>query len=132
MLIREQFSKQYFKELFQSTGLIFTFINTNLQLKLMSQDMLKEILVMKLEDKKRQKNNLIVCLIELILMEKNFNIFKEMNKIQRHIKKSNPKLTGKSLIDDLSKRLLELEFKSNHLIKSKCLKWIIKKVLPTM
>ena len=65
-------------------------------------------------------------------MEKNFNIFKEMNKIQRHIKKSNPKLTGKSLIDDLSKRLLELEFKSNHLIKSKCLKWIIKKVLPTM
>ena len=132
MLIRKQFSKQYFKELFQSTGLIFTFINTNLQLKLMSQDMLTEILVMKLEDKKRQKNNLIVCLIELILMEKNFNIFKEMNKIQRHIKKSNPKLTGKSLIDDLSKRLLELEFKSNHLIKSKCLKWIIKKVLPTM
>ena len=65
-------------------------------------------------------------------MEKNFNIFKEMNKIQRHIKKPNPKLTGKSLIDDLSKRLLELEFKSNHLIKSKCLKWIIKKVLPTM
>ena len=50
--------------------------------------------------------------------EKNFNIFKEINKIHRHIKKS----TKKSLIDDLSKRLLELEFKSNHSIKSKCLK----------
>ena len=59
--------------------------------------------------------------------EKNFNIFKEINKIHRHIKKS----TKKSLIDDLSKRLLELEFKSNHSIKSKCLKWIVKKILPT-
>ena len=58
--------------------------------------------------------------------EKKFNIFKEINKIHRHIKK----LTKKSLIDDLSKRLLELEFKSNHSIKSKCLKWIVKKVLP--
>ena len=55
--------------------------------------------------------------------EKNFNIFKEINKIHRHIKKS----TKKSLIDDLSKRLLELEFKSNHSTKSKCLKWIVKK-----
>ena len=43
-------------------------------------------------------------------MKKNFNIFKEINKIYRHIKKSNQKLTEKStkksLIDDLSKRLL--------------------------
>ena len=58
--------------------------------------------------------------------EKNFNIFKEINKIHRHIKKS----TKKSLIDDLSKRLLELEFKSNHSIKSKYLTWIVKKLLP--
>ena len=36
--------------------------------------------------------------------EKDFNIFKEINKIHRHTKKS----TKKSLIDDLSKRLLEL------------------------
>ena len=41
--------------------------------------------------------------------EGNFNIFKEINKIHRNIKKSTKKL----LIDDLSKRLLELEFKSN-------------------
>ena len=32
-----------------------------------------------------------------------------------------------SLIDDLWKRLLRLEFKSNHSIKTKCLKWIVKK-----
>ena len=29
------------------------------------------------------------------------------------------------MIDNLSKRLLELEFKSNQSIKSECLKWII-------
>ena len=37
------------------------------------------------------------------------------------------KSTKKSLIDDLSKRLQELKFTSNHSIKSKCLKWIVKK-----
>ena len=39
--------------------------------------------------------------------QQNFNIFKAMNEIDRHIKKS----TIKSLIDKFSKRLLELEFK---------------------
>ena len=47
-----------------------------------------------------------------------FNIFKEINKIHRHIKKS----SKKSLIDKISKRLLELESVENHSIKSKCLK----------
>ena len=60
--------------------------------------------------------------------EKNFNIFKEINKIHKHIKKSNKK----SLINYLSERLLELEFKSNDAIKSKCLKWIVRKILPTI
>ena len=58
--------------------------------------------------------------------EENFNIFKEINKIHKQIKKS----TKQSLIGDLSKRLLELEFKSNHSIKSNCLKWVVKKILP--
>ena len=58
--------------------------------------------------------------------EENFNIFKEINKIHRQIKNS----TKKSLIDNLSKRLLGLEFKSNHSIKSKCLKYIVKTILP--
>ena len=60
--------------------------------------------------------------------EKDFNIFKEINKIHRHIKT----LSKKPLIDKISKRLLELEFKSNHSINSKCLKWVIKKILPTL
>ena len=47
---------------------------------------------------------------------KNFNIFKKINKIHRHIIKS----TKKSLIDDLSKRVIEVQFKSNHPMKSKC------------
>ena len=60
--------------------------------------------------------------------EKDFNIFKEINKIHRHIKKS----SKNSLIDKISKRLLELEFKSNHSIKSKCLKCVVKIILPTL
>ena len=59
--------------------------------------------------------------------EENFNIFKAINRIYRHIKKS----TKKSLIDKISKRLLELEFKSNHLIIAKVLKRVVKKVLPS-
>ena len=64
----------------------------------------------------------------------NFNMNRLINQIYTHIVKSTKKQTNvstkKSLIDDLSKRLLELEFKSNHSIKSKCLKWIVKNVLP--
>ena len=47
--------------------------------------------------------------------EENFNIFKDMNEMHRHIKES----TKKSLIDKISKRLIELEFKSNHQITTK-------------
>ena len=49
-----------------------------------------------------------------------------------HIEQSTIKSTKKLLIDDLSKRLLELQFKSNHSIKTKCLKWIVKKIPPTL
>ena len=54
-----------------------------------------------------------------------FDMNRLINQIYTHIKS-----TKKSLIDDPSKRLLQLEFKSNHSIKSKCLKWIVKNVLP--
>ena len=57
-----------------------------------------------------------------------------MNQIYMHIikwtKKQIEKLTKNSLINHLSKRLLGLEFKSNHSIKFKCIKWIVKKILP--
>ena len=60
--------------------------------------------------------------------EENFNTFKAINKTHIHIK--NP--TRKSLIDKTSKRLSELEFKLNHSIKSKCLKFHVKKLLPSL
>ena len=63
-----------------------------------------------------------------------FNICKEKNKIHRHIKQltkqQTEQKTKKSLIDNLSKGLLELEFKQNNQIKTKCLKWIVKNILP--
>ena len=51
----------------------------------------------------------------------------DMNKLINQIYTQIIKSTKKSLI---SKRLLELEFKSNHSIKSKCLKWIAKNISP--
>ena len=63
-----------------------------------------------------------------------FDINRLINQIQTHIIESTNKQTKvstkKSLTDDLSKRLLELEFKSNYSIKSKCLKWVVKNILP--
>ena len=44
--------------------------------------------------------------------EESFNIFKPINEVHRHIKES----TKKSLIDKISKRLLELKLKSDHSI----------------
>ena len=79
-----------------------------------------------IERQKTLEKELNCVFIRINPDEKDFNIFKEINKIHRHTKKS----TKKSLIDDLSKRLLELEFKSNYSIKSKCLKWVVKNILP--
>ena len=76
-----------------------------------------------IESQKALEKELDCVFIRINPDEKNFKAFKEIKKIQWHIKKSNKKL----LIDDLSKKLLDLEFKSNHSIKSKCLRWIVKK-----
>ena len=63
-----------------------------------------------------------------------FSMNRLINQIYTHIIKSPKEQTKvsnkKSLIDDLSKWLLQLEYKSNHWIKSKCLKWIVKNILP--
>ena len=63
-----------------------------------------------------------------------FSVFKKINKIHRHIKKltkqQSKKQTKESIIDNLSKRLLELEFKHHNQIKTKFLKWIVKNILP--
>ena len=57
-----------------------------------------------------------------------FDINRLINQIHKHIIELTKKQTKKSLIDDLSKRLLKLEFKSDHSIKSK----IVRKILPTI
>ena len=70
---------------------------------------------------KRQKaleNKLSCVFIRTNPNEKDFNIFKEINKIHGHIKKS----FKKSLIDKIWKRLLELELKSNHSVITKTFK----------
>ena len=68
--------------------------------------------------------------------KKFFKIFKAVNGIHRHIKKSSKESpeesTKKSLIKNLSKRLLELEFKKNNSIISKALKYVVKKILPSL
>ena len=63
-----------------------------------------------------------------------FDMNRLINQIYTHIiestKRQTKVSTKKSLIDDLWKRLLELEFKVNHSMKSKCLKWIAENILP--
>ena len=63
-----------------------------------------------------------------------FNTYRPINQIRKRITESTKNQTKvstkKSLIDDLSKRFLELEFKSIYAIKSKCLKWFVKNILP--
>ena len=79
-----------------------------------------------IERQKALEKELNCVFIRINPDEKNFNIFREINKIHRHIKNSATNL----LIDNLSKQLLELESRTNPLIKSKYLKWIVKNILP--
>ena len=64
----------------------------------------------------------------------NFNIYREINKIHRHINQltlqQTEQQTKESVVDNLSNELLKLEFKNNDSIKSKCLRWIVKNILP--
>ena len=76
-----------------------------------------EIQIVKGEDEKNQKS-LVTTALELILINQ---ILMNMKNLVGYKSTSKSQLK-KSLIDDLSKRILKLEFKSNHSIKSKCLK----------
>ena len=60
----------------------------------------------------------------------NFDIKNLIVQIRICSKEAIKKQIKKSLIDDLSNRLLKLEFKSNYSIKSKCLKCVVKNILP--
>ena len=83
-------------------------------------------------EKKRQKEleKLGYYLIRINPDKPGFNDYEEFGRVRAYIAKSIKKQTRKSLIDDLSKRLLGLEFKLNRSIKSKCLKQIVKNVSP--
>ena len=60
--------------------------------------------------------------------KENFEVYNEIGKIQVFVSESNEE----SLLKRISDRLLELEFKSDNIIKTKCLKWIVKKILPNL
>ena len=58
--------------------------------------------------------------------KEDFDIFKTINEIFRNIKQS----IKKTLINKTSARLLGLEFKSDNIMKSNAMKFIVKKILP--
>ena len=66
--------------------------------------------------------------------EPNFNMLKDINKIYRHInqvtKQQTEQKIKESVIDNLSNELLKLKFKKIDSIKSKCVRWIVKNILP--
>ena len=68
-----------------------------------------------IERQKALERELNYVFIRINSDEKDFNILQAISKTCRHIKKS----SKKSLIDKISKRLLDLEFKSNHSIITK-------------
>ena len=107
----------------------------------------KHILVVEIEEKrrvdrdpdferKRQKEleKLDYHLIRINPDKPGFDDYEEFARVSASIAESIKNQTEKStkllLIDDLSKRFLELEFKSDHSIKSKCLKFVVEKILP--
>ena len=57
---------------------------------------------------------------------------KNLKKENEELRKENEELKKdkESLIDKTSKRLLELKLEKHNSIKSKCLQWIVKKILP--
>ena len=85
---------------------------------------------------KKKKKNCDCRGIRIDPYEENFNIFRYINEIHRHISELNKKLTEestkKSLIDKISKRLLEFELKKNNSVISRALKHFIKKIFPTV
>ena len=89
-----------------------------------------------IERKKALERELDCKFIRIDPDEEDFNISKAINEIYGHIKKSIKKLTEestkKSFIDELSNKLLRLEFKSNNSLKTKCLKYVVKKILPAL
>ena len=64
----------------------------------------------------------------------NFSMLREINKIFRRInqvtKQQAEQKAKESVIDNLSNESLKLELKKNDSIKPKCVRWIVKNILP--
>ena len=68
----------------------------------------------------------------------NFDIVDEFSRIKDDLLKSTNKATKKKskketkneIIDEISDKLINLEFKSNKSMKTKLLRWVVKKILP--
>ena len=81
----------------------------------------------KIERQKALENEFDCVFIRINPDEKKINIFKEINKLDRHIENQTKNQLKNYWLMIFQK---ELEFKSNHSIKSKCLKWIVTQILP--
>ena len=81
---------------------------------------------------KSNRKKLACEFIRINLHRKDFDLYVEIGKIYNHIKELTKSLTKESLIDKISKRLLELGLKSHHSIKSNCLKRSVKHMLLTL
>ena len=79
------------------------------------------------ERRKAIEKNLDFKFIRIKSDEKDLDVYVEIVKIYNQINKS----SKKSSIDKISKRLSELEFKSDHLIKLKALKYVVKANFPS-
>ena len=80
---------------------------------------------------KSAKEKLVCKFIRINPDEQDYDEYTKFDEINNYISESNKKLTTKLttkfLIDKISKRLLVLEFEESDSIKSKCLKFIVKK-----
>ena len=78
---------------------------------------------------------MVVNLLESIPI-KNYDEYFQFGKICNHINGSTKKITDestkKSLIDKISRRLLELEFEENNSMIFRALKCVVKKILPSL
>ena len=79
----------------------------------------------KIKRKKAIEQKLACKFIRIDPDKEDFNLFRTINEIFRHIKQS----TKETLIKKILARLLRLESKSDDMIISKAIKFIVKKVL---
>ena len=80
----------------------------------------------KIKRQKAIKQELGCKFIRIDSAKKKFDSFRIINKIFRHIKQ----WTKNTLLNNISTRLLKLNFKSDNIIESKAMKFIVKKILP--